>query len=154
MVLADPINLHNFLSNNQPKVIQMKHLYKSIVALSLLLPLGATTSFAEVPQKVAEPVQSGVDINQGMGAGTKGIMTLEQKDQHLRAMQDQMLIMHNLSNQILAETDPVKKEELKNQQLQLMKSQQQVKRKTHRQEKKEQRQQMKIQQQQMIPVQK
>jgi hypothetical protein len=126
----------------------MKHLYKSILALLLLLPLGAT-SFAEEPQKVAEPMQSGMDINQGMGTGMKGIMTLEQKDQHLRAMQEHMLMMHYLSNLILAETDPVKKEELKNQQLQLMKSQQQVKRKTHRQEKKEQRQLMKEQSQQM-----
>ncbi len=48
----------------------MKHLYKSIVALLLLLPLGAT-SFAEEPQKVAEPMQSGMDINQGMGTGMK-----------------------------------------------------------------------------------
>jgi hypothetical protein len=127
----------------------MKHLYKSIVALSLLLPLGTPTSFAEEPQKVAVPMQSGMDINQGMASGMKGIMTLEQKDQLLRATQENMLIMHNLSNQILAETDPVKKEELKNQQLQLMKSQQQVKRKTYRQEKKEQRQQMKEQSQQM-----
>ena len=100
----------------------MKHLYKSIVALLLLLPLGATTSFAEEPQKVAEPMQSGMDMNQGMGTGMKGGMTVEQKDQHLRAMQEHMLMMHDLSNQILAEKDPAKKEQLKNQQLQLMKT--------------------------------
>ena len=128
----------------------MKHLYKSIVALLLLLPLGAT-SFAEEPQKVAEPMQSGMNINQGMGTGMKSGMTLEQKDQHLRAMQEHMLVIHDLSNQILAETDPAKKEQLKNLQLQLLKSQQQVKRKTHRQEKKEQRQQMKEQSQQIKP---
>ena len=125
----------------------MKHLYKTTAALLLLLPLGAT-SFAEEPQKVAEPMQPGMDIHQGMGMGMMGGMTVEQKDQHLRAMQEHMLKMHDLSNQILAETDPAKKEQLKNQQLQLMKAQQEQ-RKTHRQQMKEQRQQMKQQSQQM-----
>jgi hypothetical protein len=128
----------------------MKNLFKSIVALLLLLPLGAI-SFAEEPQKVAEPMPSGMDTSQGMGAGMKNGMTLEQQDQHLRAMQEHMLVIHDLSNQILAETDPAKKEQLKNLQLQLMKSQHQVKRKTHRQQVKEQRQQMKEQSQQIKP---
>jgi hypothetical protein len=122
----------------------MKRLYKTTAALLLLLPLGAP-SFAEEPQKVAEPMQPGMDMHQGMG-GMMGGMTLEQKDQHLRAMQEHMLKMHELSNQILAEQDPAKKEQLKNQQLQLMKTHQEQ-RKTHRQQMKEQRQQMKQQNQ-------
>lgn len=118
----------------------MKHLYKTTAALLLLLPLSAT-SFAVEPQKVAEPMQP------GMGMGKMSGMTLEQKDQHMRAMQEHMLKMHDLSNQILAETDPAKKEQLKNQQLELMKTHQEQ-RKTHRQQRKEQRQQMKQQPQQ------
>jgi hypothetical protein len=43
--------------------------------------------------------------------------------QYLQAMQNQMLTMHDLSNKILAETDPNKKEDLKQQQLDLMRSQ-------------------------------
>ena len=125
----------------------MKNLYKTTAALLLLLPLG-TTCFAVEPQKVAEPMQPGMDMNQGMGMGAIGGMTVEQKDQHMRAMQEHMLMMHDLSNQILAETDPAKKEQLKNQQLQLMKTHQEQ-RKTHRQQRKEQRQQMKVQRQQM-----
>jgi hypothetical protein len=117
----------------------MKRLYKTTATLLLLLPLGAT-SFAEEPQKVAEPMQPDMDIHQGMGM--MGGMTVEQKDQHLRAMQEHMLKMHELSNQILAETDPAKKEQLKNQQLQLMKAQQEQ-RKTHRQQMQQQSQQMK-----------
>jgi len=120
----------------------MKYLYKTTAALLLLLPLAAIC-FAEEPQKIAEPMQPGMDMNQGMGTGAIGGMTVEQKDQHMRAMQEHMLMMHDLSNQILAETDPVKKEQLKNQQLQLMKTQQEQ-RKTHRQQIREQRQQMKL----------
>ncbi len=121
----------------------MKHLYKTTAALLLLLPL-SVTSFAVEPLKVAEPMQPGM----GMGMGKMSGMTLEQKDQHMRAMQEHMLKMHDLSNQILAETDPAKKEQLKNQQLELMKTQHEI-RKTHRQQRKEQRQQMKVQRQQM-----
>jgi hypothetical protein len=125
----------------------MKHLYKTTAALLLLLPLSAT-SFAVEPQKAAEPMQPGMNMGQGMSMGNMSGMTLEQKDQHMRAMQEHMLKMHDLSNQILAETDPAKKEELKNQQLELMKTHKEM-RKTHRQQRKEQRQQMKVQRQQM-----
>jgi len=43
-------------------------------------------------------------------------MTEEQQNQHLNAMQGQSLMMHDLSDQILAEKDPAKKEQLKKQQ--------------------------------------
>lgn len=48
-------------------------------------------------------------------------MSEGQKDRYLRAMQDHSLEMHDLSNRILAEQDPVKRQALKDQQLQLMK---------------------------------
>lgn len=48
-------------------------------------------------------------------------MSEGQKDRYLRAMQEHSLEMHDLSNRILAEQDPVKRQALKDQQLQLMK---------------------------------
>lgn len=42
---------------------------------------------------------------------------------YLQGVQDQMLTMHDLSNKILAETNPDKKADLKEQQLELMRSQ-------------------------------
>ncbi len=101
-------------------VITMKHLYKSAAAFLLLLPL-SMISFAAEPQKPAEPM-TGMGMHQGMGMMGMGGMTEEQKDQHLRSMQEHMLMMHDLSNQILAEKDPAKKESLKKQQLELMKA--------------------------------
>jgi hypothetical protein len=41
--------------------------------------------------------------------------------EHLKMKQDQMLKIHDLSNKILAETDPKKKQALKDEQLELMK---------------------------------
>jgi hypothetical protein len=96
----------------------MKHLYKSTAVLLLLLPL-SLVSFAEEPQKPAEPMK-GMGMHQGMGM--MGGMTEEQKNEHMRAMQEHMLSVHDLSNQILAEKDPAKKEALKKQQLELMKA--------------------------------
>lgn len=97
----------------------MKYLYKSAAVMLLLLPI-SITGFAAEPQKAEEPMK-GMGMHQGMGMGMMG-MTEEQKDQHLRSMQEHMLAMHDLSNQILAEKDPAKKEALKKQQLDLMKA--------------------------------
>ncbi|MCK9397783.1 MAG: hypothetical protein M0Q44_19610 [Methylobacter sp.] len=98
----------------------MKHFYKSTAALLLLLPISMMSSAAE-PQKTAEPSKEmGMGMQQGMGM--MGGMTEEQKTEHMRAIQDHMLQMHDLSNQILSEKDPAKKEALKNQQLELMKA--------------------------------
>lgn len=98
----------------------MKHLYKSTAVLLLLLPISMMSSAAE-PQKAAEPAKE-MGAHQGMGMGMMGGMTEEQRNAHMRAMQDHMLQMHDLSNQILSEKDPAKKEALKNQQLDLMKA--------------------------------
>lgn len=43
-------------------------------------------------------------------------------EQHLQGMQEHILKMHELSNQILAEKDPAKKEQLKQQQRDVMKA--------------------------------
>ena len=41
--------------------------------------------------------------------------------QHLKAKQEHQLMMHDLSNKILSETDPQKQQALKDQQLEMMK---------------------------------
>ena len=92
----------------------MKHLYKSTAILLMLLPISMMSSAAE-PQKADEPMGT-------QGMGMMGGMTEEQKTEHMRMMQEYMLQMHDLSNQILEEKDPAKKEALKNQQLELMKT--------------------------------
>ena len=110
----------------------MQSIYKSTAVLLLMLPLSGV-SFAAEPQKTAEPMQ-GMGMHQGMnmnkpqgadagkheGMGMMGGMS----DEHMRAMQDHMLLMHDLSNQILAEKDPAKKAQLKSRQLELMKAHQ------------------------------
>jgi hypothetical protein len=47
-------------------------------------------------------------------------MNAEQRMEHLRTVQEHKLKMHDLSNKILAEQDPTKKEQLKKEQLDLM----------------------------------
>ena len=96
----------------------MRHLYKSTAILLLLLPI-SMLSYAAEPQKANEPVK-GMGMSHGMGM--MGGMTEEQQTEHMGGMQEHMLLMHELSNQILAEKDPSKKESLKKQQLDLMKS--------------------------------
>jgi len=101
----------------------MKYLYQSAAALLLLLPISMTGSAAE-PQTPAQPAKE-MGSHQGMGGmgmGMMGGMSEEQQTEHMRSMQEHMLTMHDLSNQILAEKDPAKKEALKKQQLDLMKS--------------------------------
>jgi len=95
----------------------MKH--KSTAAFLLLLPL-SILSYAADPQQAAEPT-SGMGTHQDMGT-MSCCMTGEQNDQHMRSMQEHMLMMHDLSNQILTEKEPAKKESLKKQQLELMKT--------------------------------
>ncbi len=60
----------------------------------------------------------------GMKHSMQGSMQMspEQMDNHMRAMQEHMLTMHDYSDRILAEQDPEKKEKLKNEQLELMKA--------------------------------
>lgn len=97
----------------------MKHNYESILAVILLTVTSATAS-AESMQKPGSMPMKGTGMHHGMGRMMAG-MTEEQKDQHLRGMQEHMLKMHDLSNQILAEKDAAKKEQLMTQQRQLMK---------------------------------
>ncbi len=106
----------------------MKNLYKLTAAILLIFPL-SDLSYAAEPQKTSEPTPKPAEpMQKGMGMQHKGMMgmmggmTEAEQDQHLRAQQEHMLMMHDLSNQILAEKDSAKKEQLKNQQFQLMKA--------------------------------
>ncbi|MDO9425106.1 MAG: hypothetical protein Q7T40_13080 [Methylobacter sp.] len=116
----------------------MKHLYKSTAVLLLLLPISMMSSAAD-PKKTDMPMKE-MGMHQGMGMMSG--MTEEQKNEHMRSMQEHMLQMHDLSNQILSEKDAAKKETLKNQQLELMKAHH-AQMMEHRQQKMEQHQQKK-----------
>lgn len=63
-------------------------------------------------------------MSHGKGGPGRGMMGMndEQMTEHMRGMQEHMLMMHDLSNKILAETDTTKKQALKDQQLELMKA--------------------------------
>jgi hypothetical protein len=84
-------------------------------ATLLFLAQMSMASFAADQQKAPDPMP-GMKMHHGMGM--MGNMT----DEQLQGMQEHMLMMHDLSNQILAEKDPAKKQALKKQQLDLMKA--------------------------------
>lgn len=77
--------------------------------LSALLALG-TDSFAE---QAHHPAPTG---------GAQHEMGGMNNPEHLKEMQAHNLMMHDLSNKILAETDPQKQQALKDQQLELIKT--------------------------------
>lgn len=84
----------------------MKHFVK-IIVFSTLLPFSIICS--------ANPPHMGMGADQGK-------MDPVKMEQHLKEVQEQSLIMHDLSNKILTETDPQKRQALKDQQLELMKA--------------------------------
>jgi hypothetical protein len=91
----------------------------SITAGFLLVLFFSILSYAADPQQDVEPM-SGMHMRQGMGMMNN--MSEEQKNEHMRSMQEHMLKMHEFSNQILIEKDLAKKETLKKQQLELIKT--------------------------------
>lgn len=95
----------------------MKHIYKTIAIFLLLLPL-STAVYAE------EDDMQGVGKHEGMpGMRMHGDMMAQMMSpEHLKEMQAHILQMHDLSNKILAEKDPKKQQELKDQQLEVMKA--------------------------------
>lgn len=105
----------------------MNIFYKSMTAFLLLLPISfasiAETQEKPMPQMGEMNMNRGMGMHQGMGGmGMMPGMTEEQKSQQLRSFQEYQLKMHDLSNQILAEKDPAKQQQLKNNQLELMKA--------------------------------
>jgi hypothetical protein len=102
----------------------MKYGYQSFAAIYLFMAMTATSNAVDMPKPVPQqPMKHmGMGMHHGGMGGMMAGMTEEQKDKHMRSMQEHMLKMHDLSNQILAEKDVAKKEQLKTQQLQLMKA--------------------------------
>ena len=98
----------------------MKKRYPEIAAFIFLTIMATLVHAENAPKPEPIPMKGMGGMHHGMGGMMA--MTEEQKDQHMRSMQEHMLKMHELSNQILAEKDPAKKEQLKNEQLQLMKA--------------------------------
>ncbi|MGR9046948.1 MAG: hypothetical protein ACU83N_16830 [Gammaproteobacteria bacterium] len=95
----------------------MKQLFN--LAVVFILASFSHGVFSQEPPVEEGMMKPGMRMHKGqMGGG----MTEEQKDQHMRAMQEHMLMMHELSNKIIAEKDPEKKQALKEQQLEMMKS--------------------------------
>jgi Spy/CpxP family protein refolding chaperone len=90
--------------------------------LMLTISLASHAGSPTAPAAPDEPMnmQKGMGMHRGMGMG--GQMTEAERDQHLRMYQEHMLKMHDLSNRILSETDEKKKDQLKNEQLELMKA--------------------------------
>lgn len=96
----------------------MKHLYKAVTICLLSLPFA-----------MAAYAMPGMDDHQGMPGkpmpemGMHGDMMGDMlSPEHLKEMQAHMLLMHDLSNKILAEKDPKKQQALKDQQLEVMKA--------------------------------
>jgi hypothetical protein len=99
----------------------MKNGYQAIAGFILFMMIAAASNAEDVQKSAPMPMKGmGMGMHHGKGGMMAG-MTDVQKDQHMRSMQEHMLKMHDLSNQILAEKDTAKKEQLKTQQLQLMK---------------------------------
>jgi hypothetical protein len=114
----------------------MKNNYQAIAVLILFTVLSATSSAEDTQKMPPMPMKGmGMGMHQGMGGmgGMMSGMSEEQKDKHMQSMQEHMLKMHDLSNQILAEKDPAKKDVLKKQQLQLMKAHHAEMRESHQQ---------------------
>jgi hypothetical protein len=95
----------------------MKTINKSIAILVLLLPVSMIISAAE-PQQPAEPMNE-TDMQNMHRKKLEG-MTKEQMAEMMHPTLEQKSLMHDLSNQVLMEKDPAKKELLRRRQLEVM----------------------------------
>jgi hypothetical protein len=100
----------------------MKQVYKIIAICLLSLP-------AIMQAQAGEHEMQGMGMqHDGMKGGMQGMgmhgdmMADMLSPEHLKEMQAHMLLMHDLSNKILAEKDPKKQQALKDQQLEIMKA--------------------------------
>lgn len=91
----------------------MKHLLK-IFIFSSLIPFSAICS-------AEQSKESNMNDGMTMDAGQQAMDPAKMEAQ-LKERQAHLLAMHDLSNKILAETDPAKQQILKDQQLELMKA--------------------------------
>lgn len=101
----------------------MRRLYQSVAILILSAPLSLTSLAGEKGMPQQGPHQ---------GMGSMGGKSEEQKEQHMRAMQEHMLKMHDLMHQIQDAKDPQERERLKEEQLELMKAHRKMMKEHHR----------------------
>lgn len=87
-----------------------------VLILSALLPLTGI-SYAQQPSHQGPMSGDMMGMEHGMGKMDPAKLT-----EHLKKRQEQMLLIHDLSNKILAEKDPQKQQALKDQQLELMRA--------------------------------
>ncbi len=89
--------------------------------MKILVKLIAILAFVSLSQMslAADPVEKKPEMKMDHAMGT---MDESKMMEHLKIKQEEILKMHDLSNKILAETDPKKKQELKDQQLELIKA--------------------------------
>ncbi len=112
----------------------MKHINKAIAICLLSMPLSMAAQAAEHEMgQMGGGMQgmqgmgqhAGMGQHEGMQHGGMGGMhgdMMDMSPEHLKEMQAHMLLMHDLSNKILAEKDPAKQQALKDQQLLVMKA--------------------------------
>lgn len=101
--------------------------YRSIALLMWLTLFGVSAAYAEegMERQQGQPPKKGMGMDMGQMEG----MSEEQKEEQMRAMQEDMLKMHDLMNRILEAKDPNERQRLKDEHLKLMME----KRKAHRQ---------------------
>lgn len=87
-----------------------------ILFLCAVIGFGSASN-AQQPEQA--PMGESMEMEHGMG-GMDPVKMLER----LKSKQNYILMMHNLSNKILAETDSQKQQALKDEQLELMKTHQ------------------------------
>lgn len=93
----------------------MKHTLKTSILATLILFI--SPSWAQQPPHHPSAEGGKMGMEHDMGAMDPAKMT-----EHLKQKQEHMLLMHDLSNKILAEKDPQRQKALKEQQLELMKA--------------------------------
>ena len=87
-------------------------IFIKLIAILALVALSQVTLAADPVEKTPE-----MKMDHAMGAMDESKMM-----EHLKVRQEEMLKMHDLSTKILAETDPKKRQALKDQQLELIKA--------------------------------
>ncbi len=90
------------------------HISVKTAMLTALLSISASSMAQQAP---AGSGPTGKGMQHDMSAMDPAKMT-----EHMKQKQEHMLMMHDLSNKILSESDPQKKQALKDQQLELMKA--------------------------------
>lgn len=99
----------------------MKYPVKSLVFASFFM-LVCLSAFAEQQPMTKTPRPGGMPgMEQKCQMGT-GMGMMNMSDEHMRAMQEDMLKMHDLMNRINATTDPEEKTRLKEEHLEMMKA--------------------------------